>query len=227
MRSGAVGGALSYGGRRIAAERFTGAGLLGREVGAVGGSIVRNAAQGGGPLDEIVLPFWVARLYVAPAGAAGAPRARVKLDVPTAIASLYLALRADTELAVGASLSSGTPVLYRREQWREGGWFGSQVGGVVWLQGNPNDPYPETPEADVLAHERVHVLQYDASFLYLGEPVDALLTRRIPGGAWVERHLDLGAHLGGWGLANWLVTYDQRPWEHEAHFLGRSSSDDR
>ena len=145
MRSGAVGGALSYGGRRITAERFTGAGLLGREVGAVGGSIVRSAALGGGPLDEIVLPLWVVRVYLAPDGAAGAPRARVKLDVPTAIASLYLALRSDTELDVGASLSSGTPVLYRRERWREGGWFASQVAGVVWLQGNPNDPYPETP----------------------------------------------------------------------------------
>ncbi len=57
-----------------------------------------------------------------------------------------------------------------------------------------------------------------------GDPVEGLLTDRFPGGAWIDRHLDLGLHLGAWGVANWLISYDQRPWEQEANFLSRVSS---
>jgi hypothetical protein len=213
---GALGGALSYTGRRVAVETFPAAGLLGREVGAVGGSVVRNAANGAGLLDELVLPAVVARVYLR---RGTAPWLRVELDAPTLLASIYLGLRGDAELDVGASASAGTPVFYTRERWAEGGWAGYQAAGAIWLRGNPGDPYPEVEEAAAFAHERVHVLQYDFSFLSWGEPVESLLAPYLPGGEWIGRHVELGLHLGAWGVANALLRYDERPWEAEAHFL--------
>ena len=62
--NGALGGAVAYAGRRLAVERFDGASLAGRQVAAVGTSIVRNASNGCGALDQLVLPFGFARLYL-------------------------------------------------------------------------------------------------------------------------------------------------------------------
>ena len=64
---GALGGAVVYG-----------AGLAGREVAAVGTSIVRNASDGRGTLEQLVLPIGVARLYLQGVNTSVAPvRARV------------------------------------------------------------------------------------------------------------------------------------------------------
>ena len=84
-------------------------------------------------------------------------------------------------------------------------------------------PHPNAEMPAVFAHERVHVAQYDFSLLTWGDPVEGLLTDRLPVGAWIDRHLDLGLYLGAWGVANWLIGYDQRPWEDEAHFLTKRS----
>ena len=225
FRDGALGGAVSYAGRRVASEPFDGAGLVGREVAAVGASLVRNASVGNGPLDELVLPLGIAWLYLRrDTTASKSVHARLKLDVPTILASIYLGFRGDTDLDVSASVSAGAPVFYTRARWVEEGWLGYQAAGAIWLRGNPNDPYPEADEATVFGHERVHVLQYDFSSLTLGDAADRLVTDRLPGGAWIDRHLDLGVHLGAWGLANLLIPRNQRPWEQEAHFLSGVSS---
>ena len=42
---GALGGSVHYAGMRISAQRFDGAGLLGRQVSAAGISMVRNASR--------------------------------------------------------------------------------------------------------------------------------------------------------------------------------------
>ena len=222
---GALGGAVVYAGKRIAVERFYGAGLAGREVAAVGTSMVRNASDGRGALEQLVLPIGVARLYLQGVNTSAAPvRARVKLDVLTVLATAHLALRDNVDFDVGATISAGTPVFFTRQPWTERSRTASQVGGVIWLGANPYAPYPNADVSTTFAHERVHVAQDDFSFLTWGVRVEGLLTERVPGGAWIDRHLDLGLHLGGWGVANWLVSYDQRPWEHEAQFLSWTSS---
>ena len=227
---GALGGAVVYAGKRIAGkriavERFYGAGLAGREVAAVGTSMVRNASDGRGALEQLVLPIGVARLYLQGVNTSAAPvRAWVKLDVLTVLATAHLALRDNVDFDVGASISAGTPVFFTRQPWTERNRMASQVGGVIWLGANPYAPYPNADVSTAFAHERVHVAQDDFSFLTWGVRVEGLLTERVPGGAWIDRHLDLGLHLGGWGVANWLVSYDQRPWEHEAQFLSWTSS---
>ena len=209
----------------MAAARFYGAGLAGRQVGAVGTSMVRNASNGRGALDHLVLPLGFARLYLRREATSPLPlRARVKLDVPTVLTAAYVALWENADFDVSASVSAGVLVFVRRERWAEGGWIGGQAGGVIWLRGNPHDPYPDVDRSAVFAHERVHVTQYDFSFLAWGDPADGLLTDRLPRGAWIDRHFDLGLYLGAWGLANWLIRHDRRPWEHEANFLTRVSS---
>ena len=221
---GALGGALAYAGKRISVERFYGAGLVGREVAAVGTSMVRNATDGRGALEELVLPIGVARLYLRGDTTSVLPvHARIRLDMPTLLATAYLGLRGNVDFDVGASISAGTPVFFTRERWAERGPVASQVGGVIWLGSHPTVPHPNPEVFRVFGHERVHVAQDDFGFLTWGDPAEGLLTDRFPGGAWIDRHLDLGLHLGAWGVANWLVGYDQRPWEHEAHFLSRVS----
>lgn len=54
--TGTLGGGVTYAGKRVAVERFGGAGFLGRELATVGGSMVRNASAGRGVLEELVLP---------------------------------------------------------------------------------------------------------------------------------------------------------------------------
>ena len=222
---GALGGAVAYAGRRLAVERFDGAGLAGRQVAAVGTSMVRNASDGCGALEQLVLPFGPARLYLRRDATSRLPlSAQVKLDVPTVLTAAYFALWENADFDVGASVSAGALVFVRREPWAEESWIGAQAAGVLWLRGNPDDPYPEVERSVVFAHERVHVSQYDFSFLAWGDPIESRLVDRLPGGQWIDRHLDLGLHLPAWGLANWLISHDRRPWEREANFLTRVSS---
>ena len=67
---GALGGAVVYAGKRLSVERFSGAGFLGREIAAVGTSIVRNAGEGAATLRRLVLPVGPLRLYLQPKGSA-------------------------------------------------------------------------------------------------------------------------------------------------------------
>lgn len=222
FRDGALGGLVAYGGRRLAAEELDGAGLLGREVGAVGASMIRNAADGTGAFQRIVLPLGPLRLHLEARGPRQLPAsARIRADLPTLLATAYLALRGDTELDAGASLSSGAPVFTSTVRWADGYWAGTQAAGAIWLRGNPADPSPDAARDAVLAHERVHVLQYDVGLLLLSEPAERWLASRSRLAAWLHGRADLGLHLAPWGLANLLVPYDRRPWEQEAWFLSR------
>lgn len=53
---GALGGAIAYGGRRLAVRDFAGAGFLGRQLSAVGISITGNAGEGVPALSRLTLP---------------------------------------------------------------------------------------------------------------------------------------------------------------------------
>src|SRR5512134_3652706 len=103
---GFLGGSVIYVGKRLAVERFEGAGLLGRQIGAVGGSMVRNAGDGEGVLERLYLPLGVARLEV------HTPTRRLQLTPDlTAIGwTVWAITQAELEFDRSASLSAGTPV---------------------------------------------------------------------------------------------------------------------
>ena len=185
---------------------------------------MRNASAGQGALREIVLPLAWFRLYL---NHDQALTVRVKLDVPTTLATAYFALRSNSNFDMRASLSSGLPVFETEVQFADGYWRGEQAAAVIRLSGNPDDPNPDASRSAVLAHERVHVLQYDFTLGIWSNPAEAWLSRRYDAPQWPNRHLDLGIHLLPWQLANWVVPHDRRPWENEAHHLSRINSDGR
>ena len=67
---------------------------------------------------------------------------------------------------------------------------------MIWLRSDLHVPHPDADVRAIFAHERVHVVQDDFSFLTWGDPLEGLLSDRLPGGPWIRRHLDLGLHLG-------------------------------
>jgi hypothetical protein len=227
---GAAGGALTYAGKQVVAQRFAGAGLLGREVAAVGTSISYNAAAGVPALRRLVLPLGPVRFYLRP----GDPSpVQVRVDAATAGVFTYTLLREDNRLDLGASFSAGAPVFRRYGAPGDVGWEGAQVAGVVHVRHAPAErngialtPQVQAYLDDVAAHERVHVVQYDQTFLLWSAPAeDAILGRSRVGRA-LRRRVDLGLSLAFWAALNAAVPHDSRPWEREAYLLSRSTPDD-
>jgi hypothetical protein len=225
---GAAGGGLVYAGKRVAVERFPAAGVLGRELAAVGSSIVRNAADGRPALERVVLPFGPVRFYVATGGEE--VRAHARVDVAGVVAAARFALGDDTRIDWGESLSAAAPVFRRRGTRTELGWDGGHAAGAVVVRDHPYgqpEGMSEAYRAKTTAHERVHVIQYDQQFLFWTAPAeDALLDGSALGRA-LHRHVDLGLNAPVVGVLNLVVPYDWRPWEREAYLLVPNGRDAR
>jgi hypothetical protein len=212
---GALGGGVAYVGKRIAVARFDGAGFVGLEISAVGGSITRNAALGVALLDTLVLPvgpFWA----FVPPHTLGA--SRVRLDLYNAWWLVYGITEDRLKLDWPRTLSAGAPVFRAAEGLLDGGdpVDGEAVGGIIVLS-----PSAGRYVNDVFAHERVHLLQRDffetAAGLAVEDWVGAKLgAARLPFFEWVMP-----------GLGYLLVRYPLHgPWgtsrsvlEVEAYFL--------
>lgn len=204
---GAAGGGVIYAGKRIAVENFDGAGLIGREVASVGGSMVRNAAAGLSPLEEVVLPIGPVRLYVS------RDRVTPRLDVGSVVAASAFVLYYDARLDTRASLSSGALILRG-----DGPMPGLSSAGTVMVW---HDLPPEEGPR-LLAHERVHILQYDQAFLSWGERPERRLAGHVPGPSGFLDYLDTGALvLGARAGLTALIPYADRPWEREAYLLAQ------
>jgi hypothetical protein len=220
--AGAAGGALTYAGKRIAVEGFAGAGLLGREVAAVGSSVSRNAADGRAPLETVMLPAGPVRLYLG----GGAP-VRARLDLAAVAAAAYTSLQPGARLDAGESLSSGALVFRREGAPDEVGFNGMQLAGVVQVRwsadtlGGPPDDFQEQLDR-IARHERVHVLQYDQGFLLWAAPAEEALLSRAGWTRGVHRWVDLGLHLPVQAGLSAALPYEARPWELEAYFLSRT-----
>jgi hypothetical protein len=218
---GALGGAVVYGGKRLAAERFEGAGLAGREVAAVGSSMVRNAADGAPLLERLVLPFGPVRLYVRPA----ARSVRPKLDALALGWTLYGVLESELTFDLGSSLSAGAPVFATDGKViRTSGDTlhagGLAVSGVILLADVP--AFGDVFLARALAHERVHVLQGDHIFTMWTDPLWEWVLPELPGGRVVDSIADVDLSSAVFRLMAVLFPdHDDRPWELEAAFLAR------
>lgn len=150
LAEGAVGGLVAYGGKRLAAEEFVGAGLLGRQASAVGTSVVRNATDGRPPLSRLEFPVGPVHFHT---GGPGGWELR-----PDALDAINLALhaaRTDYRFLWGESLSAGALVV-ERTAGDSPGRLGEAAGGFIRI-----DRLPEGQRRSTLAHERVHVLQDD------------------------------------------------------------------
>jgi hypothetical protein len=213
---GAVGGAAVYGGKWLSAEPFWGAGLAGRQVAAVGASVVHNASEDRPLLEELMLPVGTARVVLRPDD----PLAiRVRLDLIGTAISAYRALSPGSHFDLQASLSAGGPVFLTDRPWHPG-WHGNNTGGViVLLREDVSRPTTSLEPNQVFAHDRVHLLQYDQLAHTVGAPVERWLLRRVPGGSRLAQHVDLGLVMVPVLLLNAVIPYETRPWEREAHLL--------
>ena len=152
---GALGGGVTYLGKRLSAARFSGAGFLGREVAAVGGSIVRNGSLGVGTFDTLVLPLGPLKAFVTPSALR---RTRIRLDLYQT--GYLLAALSEERLALDwrRTFSAGAPVFLTDAmiQGEDGFVSGTMGGGVIVLGRGTNNA-----KDDTFAHERVHVAQMD------------------------------------------------------------------
>jgi hypothetical protein len=214
---GALGGVVVYAGKRIVVERFDGAGLAGRQVAAVGTSMVRNAADGLPALERLVLPVGPVRVYME---RAERYRPQARLDLMTLGWTLYAASVPDLEWDAQASLSAGAPVFRVHDRLIVAGGdtveaAGSTFAGVILVA-----DIPGLDVAKNLAHERVHVLQNDQTFLLWTRPLEQRALAALPGGATLDRWTDVNLSPAvNTTLSLLFRRYEHRPWEMEAFYL--------
>lgn len=204
---GFTGGTLVYAGKRIAVERWFGAGLVGRQVGLLGGSIVGNAGAGRGTFDRIAFGFGPVRGYVV----AARRSTRWSVDVPAVAAAVWGIVASGYTFDPGQSVSSGALVFTEGAHTLPGTSFVPEAGGERATY--------------VRAHERVHILQYDQSFLFWGDPFESWLARRVPALEGPLDHLEFNLVSLGAALltAIYIVpSHADQPWEREAMYLGRA-----
>lgn len=206
---GAVGGALQGAGRQVAAGRSTASGLVGRELSAFGISLTYSAGT-----DSLVLiaPVWLVTLEMRPH--VDRFRARVNL-VDLALVASALADR-HSSLDLGSSLSAGAPVFSRPQVRGHMAEAGYSRMGVIFLA----DGFPPALRREVLSHEAVHLLQWDAYNQLVAFPLERAIVRRLPGGARLPRFIDIGV-LGPVAalLLARQIPYERQPWEREAYLL--------
>jgi hypothetical protein len=220
--AGAAGGALVYAGKRVAVQCWDGAGFAGREVAAVGSSVVWNASAGRGVVDRLVLPIGPVRLYVA---SDNGLRVTPKLDVSSTVAIAVAALNGEVDWE--RSVSAGAPVFYRSEPYGGSSEVrGQHAAGVITYRDRLGRSAPSESRLETLTHEQVHVIQRDQSFLFWSEPAEAALLGSTRVGRALQRHLDVGLDVAAKALVKQVVGYELRPWEREAHLLSESSMPD-
>ncbi|HEX5869912.1 MAG TPA: hypothetical protein VFY65_05845 [Longimicrobium sp.] len=212
--AGAAGGVLVYGGKRVAVQRWEGAGLVGREIAAVGSSVVWNASAGRGMVDRLVLPAGPVRLYVT---LDEGFRVTPKLDLSSALAIAVASLQGGIDWE--RSASAGAPVFYRREPYAGAEVRGQQAAGVITYRDRLGRSAPSESRVETLAHEQVHVIQRDQSFLFWSEPAEEAVLGSTPVGRALRRHLDVGFDVAAKARVKQVVGYELRPWEREAHLL--------
>lgn len=213
---GLLGGGVVFAGKKLAVQRAPGAGLAGRQVAAVGASIIRNAADRRPMMQRLIVPVGPVRLYVRTDSVASL---RAKVDLTSAATLVWAIAAPRWEFDVAETLGAGTPVFHERMDHRpDRDRVASVLGGNVLL-GRRAGRFPPDPGA-AFAHERIHVLQLDHLFTTLADPLEDWVVPKLPGGAFVHRYADINTTIL---LLSPLVLaideWQRRPWEIEANLL--------
>ena len=218
---GAMGGAIVYAGKRITSERFSGAGLLGRGVAALGSSAVRNAGAATPSFSRLTLPLGPLWLDIdAPTRALG-----VRVD-PVALGwVVYAVVETELEIDWGGTLSAGAPVF--RTENRSLRLSGDSVhtagvtnAGIMFLSDVP--AFGPSHARRQGAHERVHVIQEDQLAIMWTDPLGEWALRRTPALSGAESLLVVNLSTEILRLLGGAIPeYGDRPWELESIFRAR------
>ena len=202
-------------GKQVASRPFDGAGLVGRQLAAVGTSVVRSASE---DTMLVLVPMGPVTLEVRPRAV---DRVRPRVNLVAAGTVLYYVIRADTRIDLGATLSAGTPVFRfptETVSTRDGIIFGRMDFGTIIL-GTPVSALDEVRRM-TLPHESIHIVQYDFLEHALSLPPERAILRKLGVGEGFLRHFDIGAvSVVLAGVLQMQMNYNDRPWEREAVFL--------
>lgn len=218
---GAAGGVGVYAGKRIAAARWSGAGLLGRQVASVGSSVVWNAGAGRPSFEQVAMPVGPVRFYVRTSGPG--PRVRARVDAVALASTAYAASRPELRWDARRSLSDGVMVFRAPEHELrlagEDAWALAYPGTIILGAGAQ---HPENA-VYIASHERVHIAQADQIYLALGRPLQDAAASRSGAARWLSRWVDVDVTVAAVTAAAWLAgtTPGARPWEVEATYLSK------
>lgn len=210
------GGGVAMGaGKQVAGRRFDGAGLIGRQLSAVGTSVVRSASD---DTMIVLVPLGPMTLEVRPRAV---DRVRPRVNLVGSGTMLYYVIRPDTRLDLGATLSAGAPVFRfptETVSTRDGIIFGRMDFGTILLGAEPS--VPDAQRRVTLPHESIHVAQYDFLEHALALPPERAILRKLGVGERFLRHVDIGViSVMLAGVLQMHMGYDERPWEREAVLL--------
>lgn len=210
------GGGVAMGaGKQVAARRFDGSGLVGRQLAALGTSVVRSASE-----DTLVMmvPIGPMTVEVRPSAV---DRVRPRVNLVSAGTVLYYIVRADTRIDLDATLSAGAPVFRFPTETvatRDGVIFGRMDFGTILLGAAP--PVLDSQRRMTLPHEATHVVQYDFLEQALSLPPERAILRKLGVSEGWLRHVDVGAiSVVLAGVLQMHMDYEDRPWEREAVIL--------
>ena len=210
------GGGVALGlGKQVAGRRFDGSGFIGRQLAALGTSLVRSASE---DTTVLMVPVGPMTLEVRPRAV---DRVRPRVNLVGTATVLYYVIRSDTRIDMRATLSAGAPVFRFPTETvttRDGIIFGRMDFGTILL-GTPPSVLDEQRRM-TLPHESIHILQYDFLDQALTLPVERAILRKLGVGEGFLRHVDLGAtSVLLAGVLQMHMDYEDRPWEREAVLL--------
>lgn len=197
-QAGAIGGAVLYGGKRVASLDGSGFRWLGRAVGSTGIAFARNGAEGLPMGERFLFPLGPVTLYIRPSDV---DKVHWSVDLEDIAALSYGVVHPDFHFDWVESLKSGFPVFnatpgYLIEKRRGNDAF--VAGSVVFI-----DRRTPAPRQRVLDHEYVHILQNAAFDELVSDPVERWTLGEILGTSvpWID-HVTLSApgRLWDWGL---------------------------
>jgi hypothetical protein len=210
------GGGVAMGaGKQVAGRRFDGAGLVGRQLAALGTSFVRAASE---DTMVVLVPIGPMTLEVRPRAV---DRVRPRVNLVGAATVLYYVVRADTRVDLRATLSAGAPVFRfptETVSTRDGIIFGRMDFGTLVLGAAPS--VLDDQRRMTMPHESIHVVQYDFLEHALALPPERAILQKLGVGERFLRHVDVGAiSVMLAGVLQMQMSYDERPWEREAVIL--------
>ena len=209
------GGVVMGAGKQVAGTAFDGSGLVGRQLAALGTSFVRSASE---DTMLVLVPIGPMTLEVRPRAA---DRLRSRVNLVGSATVLYYIIRADTRIDLDATLSAGAPVFRfptETVSTRDGIIFGRMDFGTIII-GTASSAVDERRRM-TLAHEAIHLGQYDFLEHALTLPPERAILRKLGVGERFLRHIDVGAmSVMLAGVLHMQMSYDARPWEREAVML--------
>lgn len=211
---GAAAGAMIFAAKWVISRNYPSTNLLGRSLGAVGSSAVLNSARDRPMFEQMAIPYGPVRFHIS---LDSTVKVRLKIDLAATISTLQALNNDEIKFDGGRSISSGV-MTFRADTTGTA----TEISGmhrasvVVFRPASTRQGVSESEAEKTIAHELVHVVQYDFLFNAVGSPAEDGLAKLIPGAEKVHRFIDIGLHTAIWSAVNAGVPYAKRPWEREA-----------